>query len=124
MKAAVSSRSMELIFRVARINGRRVLRSFSTGTLVARQPDVLIASKSKIVNGINSSTLQFGTLSLRFTGPLCSHFPSSSSNCSRKLHTSSSQLQRRDYYKILGVSKNSSAKDVKKAYYQVIEEKF
>ncbi|XP_031640281.1 protein tumorous imaginal discs, mitochondrial-like [Contarinia nasturtii] len=38
--------------------------------------------------------------------------------CSRAISTTSS-LAAKDYYKILGVSKNSSGKDIKKAYYQL-----
>ncbi|KAK9509065.1 hypothetical protein O3M35_006464 [Rhynocoris fuscipes] len=37
----------------------------------------------------------------------------------RKFHTSNSLFARRDYYEVLGLTRNCSAKDVKKAYYQL-----
>lgn len=38
---------------------------------------------------------------------------------SQRSITTSSTLAQKDYYKILGVSKNSSAKEIKKSYYQL-----
>ena len=37
----------------------------------------------------------------------------------RHFHTSESVWKKRDYYDVLGVPRNSTLKDVKKAYYQL-----
>ena len=40
-------------------------------------------------------------------------------NRSKNFHTSSSLLEPKDYYKILGVPKNASQNEIKKAYFNV-----
>lgn len=42
-----------------------------------------------------------------------------SSPSQRSIHLTGSNLQRKNYYEILGVPKNASSKDVKKSYYQL-----
>ena len=37
----------------------------------------------------------------------------------RKFHSTGSCLAKKDYYDVLGIPRNSTAKDVKKAYYQM-----
>lgn len=37
----------------------------------------------------------------------------------RKFHSSNSVYAKRDYYEVLGLTRNCSSKDVKKAYYQL-----
>jgi len=37
----------------------------------------------------------------------------------RNFHTTESCLRRKDYYDVLGIPRNSTAKEVKKAYYQL-----
>ncbi len=46
----------------------------------------------------------------------CYRLNTTSKSC---IHTSSSQLASKDYYKILGVSKSADQKEIKKAYFNV-----